>query len=477
LTTVFFGYLDKNLHFAGIIFIIPIVLLVYERCVGKPPLQLRRNIMSTESNSYRPGTLALHAGQEPDPTTGARAVPIYQTSSYVFRDHDHAAKLFALQEFGNIYTRLMNPTTDVFEKRVAALEGGVGALALASGAAAITTAVLNITRAGQNFVSSQTLYGGTYNLFAHTLKDLGIEARFVDASDASNFEKKIDGNTRFLYLETIGNPANDVVDIEAVSAVAHKHGIPLIVDNTVASPLLFRPFDHGADIVVHSATKVLGGHGTSIGGVLVDSGKFDWDNGKFPELTEPNDSYHGMKFYEAFKGIGNISYIIKARVTLLRDMGACLSPFNAFLLLQGMETLHLRVPRHSENALATAQFLEKHPAVAWVNYPGLPSHADYARAQKYLPKGQGAILGFGIKGGSGAAVKFINSCKLASHLANILDAKTLVIHPATTTHQQLSEEEQRAAGISPEFVRVSVGLEDIADILEDFDRALTASQQ
>ncbi|OQC06735.1 MAG: Methionine gamma-lyase [Candidatus Hydrogenedentes bacterium ADurb.Bin101] len=433
--------------------------------------------MTTDPKAYRPGTLALHAGQEPDPVTGARAVPIYQTSSFVFQDHEHAARLFALQEFGNIYTRLMNPTTDVFEKRVAALEGGVGALALASGSAAITTAILNITKVGQNFVSSHSLYGGTHNLFAHTLKDLGIEARFVDPSNASNFETAIDGNTRLLYLETIGNPANDVADFEAVAKIAHDHGIPLVVDNTVASPLLFRPFDHGADIVVHSATKVLGGHGTSIGGVLVDGGRFDWDNGKFPELTEPCASYHGMKFYETFKPVGNISYILKARVTLLRDMGACLSPFNAFMFLQGLETLHLRVPRHSENALAAARFLEAHPAVAWVNYPGLPSHRDYQRAQKYLPKGQGAILGFGIKGGSDAAVKFINHCSLASHLANILDAKTLVIHPATTTHQQLCAEEQRAAGISPEFVRVSVGLEDIDDILEDFDQALKASQK
>ncbi len=433
--------------------------------------------MTNANAPHRLGTLALHAGQIPDPVTGARAVPIYQTSSYVFQDHEHAARLFALEEFGNIYTRLMNPTTDVFEKRVTALEGGVGALALASGSAAITTAVLNITKAGQNFVSSQTLYGGTYNLFAHTLKNLGIEARFVDASDARHFENAIDDRTRFLYLETIGNPANDVADFEAIAKVAHDHGIPLIVDNTVTSPLLFRPFEHGADIVVHSATKVLGGHGTSIGGVLVDSGNFDWNNGKFPELTEPCESYHGMKFYEAFKGIGNISYILKARVTLLRDMGACLSPFNAFLFLQGLETLHLRVPRHSENALATAKFLETHPAVKWVNYPGLPGHRDHERARKYLPNGQGAILGFGIQGGSNAAVKFINNCKLASHLANILDAKTLVIHPATTTHQQLSAEEQRAAGISPEFVRVSVGLEDIEDILEDLDQALIASQK
>lgn len=426
------------------------------------------------TQEYKPATLAVHAGQQPDPVTGARAVPIYQTTSYVFHDTDHAARLFALEEFGNIYTRIMNPTTDVLEKRVAALEGGVGGLAVASGSAAVTLAILNITKAGQNFVSSSTLYGGTYNLFAHTLKDLGIEARFVDASHPERFARRIDENTRFLYVETIGNPANDVVDFEPIAAIAHAHGIPLIVDNTVASPLLFRPFDYGADIVVHSATKVLGGHGTSIGGVIVDGGRFDWDNGKFPELTGPNASYHGMNFYEALKPMGNISYIIKARVTLLRDMGPALSPFNAFLLLQGIETLHLRVPRHSENALKLAQFLEKHPAVAWVNYPGLPSHPNHARAMKYLPNGQGAILGFGTKGNYAAAVKFINNVKLASHLANILDAKTLVIHPASTTHQQLSEEEQRAAGVTPDFVRVSAGLEDIDDIIADFDQALRA---
>lgn len=429
------------------------------------------------SENYRPGTLALHAGQDPDPATGARAVPIYQTTSFVFHDSDHAARLFALQEFGNIYSRIMNPTVDVFEKRVAALEGGVGALGLSSGSAAITLACMNICRTGQNFVSSQTLYGGTYNLFAHTFKDFGIEARFVDASGPANFEKAIDDKTRFLFIESIGNPANDVVDFEAIAKVAHEHGIPLIVDNTVTSPILFRPFDFGADIVVHSATKVIGGHGTSIGGVIVDSGKFDWNNGKFPELTEPSESYHGMKFYEAFKPIGNISYIIKARVTLLRDMGPCMSPFNAFLFLQGLETLHLRVPRHSENAIKVAQFLEGHSAVNWVNYPGLKSHKDYARATKYLPKGQGAILGFGIKGGRDAAQKFINSCKLASHLANILDAKTLVIHPASTTHQQLSAEEQLAAGVTPDFVRVSTGIEDIEDIIADIDQALIASQR
>ncbi|MCC6794540.1 MAG: O-acetylhomoserine aminocarboxypropyltransferase/cysteine synthase [Candidatus Hydrogenedentes bacterium] len=422
------------------------------------------------------GTLALHGGQTPDPTTNARAVPIYQTTSYVFNDSAHAARLFALEEFGNIYTRIMNPTVDVFEKRVAALEGGVGALGTASGSAAITLASMNICKAGQNIVSSQTLYGGTYNLFSHTFKDFGIDVRFVDASDPANFAKRIDDNTRFLFIESIGNPANDVVDFEAIAKVAHDHGIPLMVDNTVTSPLLFRPFDHGADIAVHSATKIMGGHGTSIGGVIVDSGKFDWNNGKFPELTEPNPSYHGMKFYEAFKPIGNISYILKARVTLLRDMGPCMSPFNAFMFLIGLETLHLRAPRHCENALKLAQYLEAHKGVEWVNYPGLKSHKDYARSQKYLPKGQGAIMTFGIKGGYDAGVKFINNVKLASHLANLLDAKTLVIHPSSTTHQQLSGEEQVAAGVTPNMVRVSCGLEDIEDIIADFEQALAAAK-
>ncbi len=422
------------------------------------------------------GTLSLHAGQEPDPATGARAVPIYQTTSFVFEDAAHAARLFNLEEFGNIYTRIMNPTTDVFEKRMAALDGGVGALATASGSAAVSLAILNITKAGQNIVSSSSLYGGTYNLFNHTLKDLGIETRFVKARDPENFIPQIDDNTRLLYVETIGNPANEVVDFEAVAKIAHEHGIPLVVDNTVASPVLFRPIDYGADIVVYSATKVIGGHGTSIGGVIVDGGTFDWDNGKFPELTEPSESYHGMKFYEAFKPLGNISYIIKARVTMLRDLGACLSPFNAFLFLQGLETLHLRAPRHSESALAVAKFLDNHPCVSWVNYPGLPTHYDHERAMKYLSKGQGAIIGFGVKGGYDAAVKFINNVELASHLANILDAKTLVIHPASTTHQQLSPEDQKATGVSPEFVRLSVGLEDVDDIIADLDQALKGSQ-
>lgn len=430
-----------------------------------------------KENNRGLGTLALHAGQEPDPTTGARAVPIYQTTSYVFHDTEHAARLFGLQEFGNIYSRIMNPTVGVFEHRMAALEGGVMALALASGSAAITIASLNICKSGQNIVSSQTLYGGTYNLFAHTFKDLGIEVRFVDASDPQNFAKAIDDQTRFLFIESIGNPANDVVDFAAIAKVAHDHGIPLMVDNTVTSPMLFRPIEHGADIVVHSATKVIGGHGNSIGGVIIDSGKFDWNNGKFPELTEPNESYHGMTFYEHFKGIGNVSYILKARVTLLRDMGPCMSPFNAFLFLLGLETIHLRVPRHCENAQKVAEYLEHHKAVSWVNYPGLPSHPDHARAKKYLPKGQGAILGFGIKGGKEAAVKFIDSCELASHLANILDAKTLVIHPATTTHQQLSPEEQRAAGVTEDFIRVSVGIEDVEDIIADLEQALAKSQE
>lgn len=429
------------------------------------------------SETHRLGTKALHAGQEPDPTTGSRAVPIYQTTSYVFENHEHAADLFALNAFGNIYSRIMNPTVDVFEKRVAALEGGALGLGFASGAAAITAACLNICKNGQNFVSSKTLYGGTYNLFAHTFADFGIECRFADLSDPNNAKALIDDNTRFVYLESIGNPANDVVDLPAIAEIAHAAGIPVIVDNTVTSPMMFRPIEHGADIVVHSATKIIGGHGNSIGGVMVDSGKFDWNNGKFPELTEPNPSYHGMKFYEHFAGIGNISYILKARVTLLRDTGACMSPFNAFLLLQGIETLHLRAPRHAENAQAVAEYLEGHELVEWANYPGLASHKDHDRAMKLMPDGQGAIITFGIKGGEDAGIKFINSCLLASHLANVLDAKTLVIHPASSTHQQLSPEEQAAAGVTPDLVRISVGIEDIQDILDDLGQALEASQR
>lgn len=424
------------------------------------------------TQDYGLGTLALHGGQEPDPTTGGRAVPIYQTTSYVFKDTEHAARLFGLEEFGNIYTRIMNPTTDVFEKRMAMLEGGVGALAVASGSAAITLAALNITKSRQNIVSSQSLYGGTHNLFAHTFKDLGIEVRFVDAANPRDFAEAIDDHTRLLFCETIGNPANDVADFEAIAKIAHDNGIPLMMDNTAASPLLFRPIEHGADIVVHSATKVIGGHGTSIGGIIVDGGTFDWANGKFPELTEPSSSYHGVRFHESF---GDLAYILKARVTLLRDMGSCLSPFNAFLFLQGLETLHLRVPRHSANALKVARHLEAHEGIEWVNYPGLESHVDYERARRYLPKGQGAIVTFGIKGGYNAAVTFINSVELASHLANILDAKTLVIHPASTTHQQLTADEQQAAGVTPNMVRVSVGIEDVEDILADVDQALAAA--
>ncbi len=428
--------------------------------------------MSNEKGYHR-DTLALHGGQQVDPTTRSRAVPIYQTTSYVFEDSSDAADLFALRKFGNIYTRLMNPTTDVLENRLAALEGGVGALAFSSGMAAITNAVLNICRAGQHLVSSSSLYGGTYTLFSQTLPKLGIDVTFVDPGDPVNFQAALRDNTRLVFIETIGNPKNDILDYDRIVEIAHAHGVPVICDNTVTSPILFRPIEHGIDIVVHSCTKIIGGHGTSVGGIVIDSGQFDWTNGRFPELTEPDPSYHGIRYVESF---GPMAYIIKARTQFLRDMGACLSPFNAFLFLQGLETLHLRVPRHCENALALAKFLEQHPAVAWVNYPGLPSHPDFQRAMKYLPDGQGAILGFGIKGGLEAGIRFINSVKLASHLANILDSKTLVIHPASTTHQQLSEAEQAAAGVTPDFVRVSVGTEHIDDILADFDQALEASQ-
>jgi O-acetylhomoserine (thiol)-lyase len=427
-----------------------------------------------QEDKYHLETLALHAGQTVDSDTLSRAVPIYQTSSYVFRDTDHAANLFALREFGNIYTRLMNPTTDVLEKRVAAMEGGVGALGFSSGMAAITAAVLNICKAGQHFVSSNSLYGGTYTLFSQTFPKLGIDVTFVEPDDPKNFAAAIRDNTRFIFFETIGNPKNDIMDFEAVAKVAHDHGIPAICDNTVTSPMLFRPFEYGADIVVHSCTKIIGGHGNSIGGMIVDSGKFDWTNGKYPELTEPDPSYHGVKYVEA---VGPMAYIIKARVQFLRDMGGCMSPFNAFLFLLGLETIHLRVERHCENAIKLARFLEGHDSVTWVNYPGLESHKDYNRAMKYLPKGQGAILGFGIKGGAKAGAKFINSVKLASHLANVLDSKTLVIHPATTTHQQLSDTEQLSTGVTPDYVRVSVGTENIEDIIADFDQALKASSR
>jgi len=428
----------------------------------------------SEETQYRLGTKALHAGQVPDPTTNARAVPIYQTSSYVFNSSEHAANLFALKEMGNIYTRLMNPTTDVLEKRLAEMDGGVGALALASGSSAITLAILNLAKAGDNIVSSSFLYGGTYNLFHHTLARMGIGVKFVDSSDPANIAAAIDENTKAVFTESIGNPKNNVDDFTAIAKVAHDHGLPFIVDNTVTTPALFRPIEHGADIVCYSLTKFIGGHGTSIGGAVVDSGNFDWSSGRFPEFTTPDPSYHGLVYHTA---LGKLAYILKMRVTLLRDMGPCLSPFNAFLFLQGLETLHVRMPRHCENALKVASFLEAHPGVSWVNYPGLPSHPDHARAQKYLPAGQGAILGFGIKGGAATGARFIDSVKLASHLANIGDAKTLVIHPATTTHQQLTAEQQIAAGVSPDYIRVSVGIEDVADIIADLDQALRASQQ
>ncbi len=428
--------------------------------------------MSEEQN-YRIGTKALHAGQVVDPTTNSRAVPIYQTSSYVFDSSEHAANLFALAEMGNIYTRIMNPTTDVLEKRLAELDGGVGALAVASGSAAINLAILNLAQAGDNIISTQCLYGGTYNMFNYTLKRMGISVKFVDSSNPENIAKAIDDNTKAVFTETIGNPKNNVDDFEAIARIAHDNGLPFIVDNTVATPYLFKPFEHGADIACYSLTKFIGGHGTSIGGAVVDSGNFDWSSGRFAEFTTPDPSYHGLVYHEA---LGALAYILKMRITLLRDMGPCLSPFNAFQFLQGLETLHVRMPRHCENALKVAQFLEAHPSVEWVNYPGLKSHPDYERAVQYLPAGQGAILGFGIKGGSEAGAKFIDSVKLCSHLANIGDAKTLVIHPASTTHQQLSDEEKVAAGVSADYLRVSVGIEDIQDITDDLDQALKVSQ-
>jgi O-acetylhomoserine (thiol)-lyase len=425
-------------------------------------------------------TVALHGGQEADPTTGARAVPIYQTTSYVFKSVEHAANLFALKESGNIYTRMMNPTTDVLEKRLALLEGGTGALAVASGQSAITLAVLNITRSGQNIVSTSYLYGGTYNLFYYTLSKLGIEVRFVDSSDPANVEKAIDENTRLVYGESIGNPKNNVDDYPAIAEIAHKHGIPFIIDNTVSPPPILKPFDYGADVVVYSLTKFIGGHGTSIGGAIVDSGRFNWNNGKFPEIVEPDPSYHGVSYWEAFGQhekavIPGVAYVMKARVQLLRDLGPALSPFNAFLFLQGLETLPIRMREHSRNAMAVAVWLEKHPQVAWVNYPGLPSHPDHSRAKKFLKEGFGAIIGFGIKGGKEAGIKFINSVKLLSHLANIGDAKSLVIHPASTTHQQLTPEQRASSGVTDDFIRLSVGLESVDDIIADLDQALKSA--
>jgi O-acetylhomoserine (thiol)-lyase len=418
-------------------------------------------------------TIALHGGHGGDPATKSRAVPIYQTTSYTFDDTSHAARLFALEEFGNIYTRIMNPTTDVFEQRIAALEGGVGALAVASGQAATNYALLNVARAGDHIVSSASLYGGTYNAFVHTLPRFGIEVTLVDPSDPANFEAAIRPNTKAVFAETLGNPKLDVLDVEAIARVAHSWDVPLIVDNTLATPYLLRPIEYGADVVIHSATKYIGGHGTTIGGVVVDSGKFDWESsGRFPDFTEPDPSYHGVKYVDA---VGPLAYIIKMRVQLLRDVGAAISPFNSWLLLQGLETLGLRVERHSSNALRVAEFLQGHKKVVWVRYPGLPGDPAYASAQKYLPKGAGAILTFGVKGGAEAARALIDRLKLFSLLANVGDAKSLVIHPASTTHQQLTPADQIASGVSDDAVRLSVGIESIEDILGDLTQALDAA--
>ena len=421
-------------------------------------------------------TLALHGGQAVDPTTKSRAVPIYQTTSYVFDDTAHAARLFALQEFGNVYTRLMNPTTDVLEQRVAALEGGSGAVATASGQAAETLAITSIVENGGEIVSSNSLYGGTYNLFHYTLPKWGITVKFVDPSDPENFKRAITDKTKLFFGETVGNPKNDTLDIEAVAKIGREHGIPLIVDNTVPTPYLVKPLDYGAAAVVHSLTKFLGGHGTSIGGVLVDGGNFDWSSGRFPNFTEPDPSYHGLKFWEVFgdfPGLGNVALAIKARVQGLRDTGAAISPFNSWAILQGIETLHVRMDRHSDNAQKVAEFLAGHPQVTWVTYPGLASHKDHARAAKYHTRGKfGAIIGFGIKGGYDAALQFIDKLQIFSLLANIGDAKSLVIHPASTTHQQLNPDEQLATGVTPDFIRLSVGLENVDDLIKDLNQAL-----
>ncbi|MFN2153819.1 MAG: O-acetylhomoserine aminocarboxypropyltransferase/cysteine synthase family protein [Anaerolineae bacterium] len=416
-------------------------------------------------------TLALHAGHTPDAETGARAVPIWQTTSYVFKDTAHAARLFALEEFGNIYTRIMNPTTDVLEQRVAALEGGVAGLAFASGMAAISAALLTLCGEGDEIVATTRLYGGTVTLLSATLPRMGVKTVWVDSDEPEDFSHAITERTKAVYLETIGNPKLTIPDLAGIAEVAHARGVPVVIDNTTASPALCRPIEHGADIVVHSLTKYLGGHGNSIGGIVVDSGRFPWDSGRFSEFVDPDPSYHGLKFYETF---GDIAFAVRTRVRLLRDLGACISPFNAFLILQGIETLSLRMARHSENALAVAEFLAQHPKVDWVLYPGLESHPSHERAKHYLPDGASGLVGFGVKGGMDAGRKFIEGVKLFSHLANIGDARSLAIHPASTTHQQLSVEEQAAAGVTPDFVRLSIGIESIDDILADLDQALGA---
>jgi len=446
------------------------------------PIEVFLPLIPIKSNDYgerkrkmserklRFDTLQVHAGQTPDPTTNSRAVPIYQTTSYVFDSAEHAANLFGLKEFGNIYTRIMNPTTDVFEKRMAELEGGIAALAVSSGSAAITYAILNIAESGDEIVSASTLYGGTYNLFINTLPKFGVKVVLVDPNDLQAFSAAINDRTKAIFIETIGNPDINIIDIEAVANIAHANGLPLIVDNTFASPYLCRPIEFGADVVVHSATKFIGGHGTSIGGVIIDSGKFDWKaSGRFPCLTTPDPSYHGLVYTES---LGPLAYIIKIRVQLLRDTGACLSPFNSFLFLQGLETLSLRVERHVSNTQRIVKFLLNHKNVAWVNYPGLDDNKYYPLAQKYLPKGPGSIFTFGIKGGSKAGVKFIESLKIFSHLANVADAKSLVIHPSSTTHSQLSEEDQRASGVTSDMIRLSIGIEDVEDLIWDLDQAL-----
>ncbi|MCP5059439.1 MAG: O-acetylhomoserine aminocarboxypropyltransferase/cysteine synthase [bacterium] len=434
--------------------------------------------MSDEQTPQGLGTMAIHARQDPDPATNSRAVPIYATTSYVFNDTEHAANLFGLAEFGNIYSRLMNPTNDVLEKRLAALDGGAAALSFASGQAAITASILTICHAGQNFVSSTSLYGGTWTLFSQTFKNLGIEVRFFDPNKPEAIHELVDENTRCVYIESIGNPKNDVPDFRAIADIAHSHKVPVLCDNTVMTPALLRPIEHGIDIVIYSTTKFIGGHGVHIGGVVIDSGNFQWaaDPDRWPEFCGPSPSYHGAVFEEALRPLGNIAYIMHIRTHWLRDTGAAMSPFAAFLTLLGLETLHLRMPQHCQNAQKVAEFLEGHDDIEWVNYPGLASHSHHESAGRYLPDGSGAILGFGIRGGEAAGKRFIENVKLASHLANIGDAKTLVIHPASTTHSQLSADEQMATGVSPEYVRVSVGIEDVADIIADLDQALLASQ-